>query len=784
MLQRLARIVVTYPIAVVAVVLALSVGLGSELRHLQLEVKLSDMMPRGHPYIRIDHRLSQKLGVQQTSLLAIGVHHGDIFNPKTLRKIRTLTEAVSRLPGVVPSSVLSIAARRVKSIRGDAEGLRVDPLLPDPIPTDPAALRRLRAETLSYPMYVGNLVTPDGRGAMILADFPDTVPAAQVNRDLEMLASQQRDADTEILVGGQSPALAALNQATRGIVPLMLLALVVVGLVHYEAFRTVQAVVLPLVTAGLSVVWAMGITGLLGYAVTPWTAVTAVLVLAVAAGHAVQILKRYYEFYHDLGDNREAVEASLLRIGPVLATACGVAAAGFASLATFGVPAVRDFGLIAAFGILSALVLELTLIPAVRVLLRAPRSAEATRESSHHFLHGVLDSLERRVLRQPRGVIAVVVLSVLLISVGIFRVRVNTAFRSWFSRRNPVIVADREIRKHFTGTSTIRVLVEGKEPDSLLNPRVVRGIAALQHTLAAEPEVTGTLSIADYVQVMNRAMNGGKADAYRIPDSRALISQYLLLFGPRDLTRVLSPDGRTAAIYALARSDNVHWVEGLFAKLRKTAAGRFPRGIHVGIAGGELAQAAAVNESVVREKIENMIQVSLVIVLLSALVFRSLAAGLLVLAPLACAALVNVGAMGWIGSDLSFATATYTAMGVSLGADFAIYLLFRLREEARVRPLPEAVEESLRTSGRAVFFVASAIAAGNATLCASSFQLWRELGGYVALMMTTSCLATLTLLPALVLRLQPRFLREVAEATRPGAGGEVADAADSAGSAA
>jgi hypothetical protein len=152
-------------------------------------------------------------------------------------------------------------------------------------------------------------------------------------------------------------------------------------------------------------------------------------------------------------------------------------------------------------------------------------------------------------------------------------------------------------------------------------------------------------------------------------------------------------------------------------------------------------------------------QIATVIFVLSALVFRSLAAGLLVLAPLVCAALVNLGVMGWIGSWLSFATASYTAMGVSLGADFAIYLLFRLREEVRAgRSLEDAIRTAMRSSGRAIFFVASAIAAGNATLLVSNFALWRQLGGYVSLMMTTSCLATLTVIPALVMLAAPRFL--------------------------
>jgi hypothetical protein len=202
----------------------------------------------------------------------------------------------------------------------------------------------------------------------------------------------------------------------------------------------------------------------------------------------------------------------------------------------------------------------------------------------------------------------------------------------------------------------------------------------------------------------------------------------------------------------------VHWVEGVFARLRQVGAERMPPGVRVEVAGGELGQAAANNETVVREKLLNMLQVSAVIFALSALVFRSFVAGLLVLAPLACAVAANLGVIGWIGSWLSFATASYISMGISLGADFAIYLLFRLREEMRSNPLEVALRTTLRSSGRAIFFVASAIAAGYGTLVLSDFALWRQLGAYVALMMATSALATLTVLPALVLLARPRFL--------------------------
>jgi len=762
--NRYAEWVVSRPKLVVGLILLVSALLGSELRHVTTEVRLRDLMPRGHAYMAIDDRLSARFGAEQTALLAIGVSSGDIFQGDVLRRIRRLTEGVEQLPGVIPGSVMSIASPRVKALTSSSDGVRVAPLLEE-IPDDPAQLHALRERVFSYPMYVGTIVTPDGRGALILADFSNDTSVRVTTDALEALAEHERAPGLEIYVGGQSPALAALDDATRQIATLLLIALGVIALVHYEAFRTAQAVVLPLVTAILSVVWSTGLITLFGIRITPWTSITSILVLSVAAGHAVQILKRYYECFDELHDQRAAVVTSLARIGPVMLTAGGVAAAGFVSLATFGVPAVRDFGLMAAIGILSALAIELTLIPAGRVLLAPPRARETTRERQHGLLDPALQVIAGLVDRSPRLVILAVLATVGIAAVGMLKLHVNTSFRSWFSRDTQVIKADRMIRERYTGTSTIRVLVEGDKPDALLDPDVMAGIAKLQGVFKEEPYVTATLSVAGYLQMMNRAMNDGAKDAYVIPRDRALLAQYLLLFGPDDLTRVLSPDARSAAIYALARSDNVDWAEGVFERLRRVAA-EMPN-VRVSVAGGELAETAAMNATVVHEKLLNMLQVSAVIFVLSSLVFRSVVAGLFVLAPLACAALVNLGLMGWFGSWLSFATATYTSMGVSLGADFAIYLLFRLREEgAAGGSLGKAVSGALLTSGRAIFFVASAVAAGYATLLASKFVLWRQLGAYVAIMMATSALATLTLIPALVLIFEPRFLRKE-RSTRP-----------------
>src|SRR4029077_9659278 len=212
------------------------------------------------------------------------------------------------------------------------------------------------------------LVSADGGAAAVIADFPPGLEPPAILARVEEGVAPERDAGTSTVGAGSPVVPAAVDRATAQMAFLFPIAVLVIGLVHYETFRTVQAMFLPLLTALLSVVCALGAMGWLGLPLDTWSAITPVAILAVAAGHAVQILKRYYEEYAACGDSRAAVASSVAHVGPVMVVAGSIAAAGSASLAPFEVTSIRVFGLLMAAGILSALVIEMTFIPAVRAV--------------------------------------------------------------------------------------------------------------------------------------------------------------------------------------------------------------------------------------------------------------------------------------------------------------------------------------------------------------------------------------------------------------------------------
>ena len=187
---------------------------------------------------------------------------------------------------------------------------------------------------------------------------------------------------------------------------------------------------------------------------------------------------------------------------------------------------------------------------------------------------------------------------------------------------------------------------------------------------------------------MHQAMYDGDPSYYAIPDDPKVVGEYLFLYataaGPDGLNAFIDAGNRTAVIRALSKTDSAAFSRALLQRLQQFAAQRFAGlPVRVGIAGGTLGVQTAMNDLVVHEKIVNMAQVGAIIFVLCA---RGVAiAGRRGAGGVAAGArrVIILGAMGWTGSWLDMSTAAITAMGVSIGADFAIYLLFRVREELR-----------------------------------------------------------------------------------------------------
>jgi uncharacterized protein len=765
-LERYARWVVRRRWGVLGIVLVITLFLVRAAGHLHVEIDPDRQLPQDHPFIQTLNDVHRLFGDKNLVVVGLFPHDGQVFTPAFLHKLAEVTDRIRAIPGANPALVQSLAAPQVKDVRGTEEGMEVERVMETP-PDDAAGADAVRRRAFANDAYIGTLVAADGSAAAVQASF-ELTPEMPGYRHLHMavLAALKAadDGTFDYRLSGPVVFLSQLSAYAGRMVYYFPLALLVIGLVHYEAFRTLQALFLPLLTALLSVLWAVGLMGLLGVPLDPFNTTTPILILAVAAGHAVQILKRFYEEYDRTGELEGAIAGSLARVGPVMLAAGTIAALSFCSLATFRTATIRTFGLFTGFGIISALAIELTVIPAVRALLPAPRRREREREAAAHpWLDGFLGASARAASGRGRSVVlfgALFVIGACAVLAG--RIQIDMSHKREFKASEPVRVDDAAINAKFAGTNTLVLLVEGKDEGSLEEPAVMRAIDRLERRLENEPGVGKALSYVDFIRRMHQAMNADRPDVGTLPATRALTAQYLFLYslsgGAEDFDTLLDPTHRFAKVRLLVHEDSTRYGQQLIATAEQQVAGTFPPGYRVRFT-GSIASSAAAAEVMVHGKLRNIAQIAVITLVIASLLLRSWLGGVLVILPLVLTVAVNFGVMGLLGIPLDTVTSAISAMAVGIGADYAIYFLFRVREElTRGGTLEDAIGRALMTSGKAVLFVSSAIAFGYATLCLSGFAFHVQLGSLVALAMLVSSASALVLLPAVIVRFRPAFL--------------------------
>lgn len=769
-MERFASLVVGNRRIVLFASLLLTLLLSMQLRNLTVIVDADELLPRDHPFVEVTERVQSVFGNRYTVVIGITPRQGDVWQPAVLGKLLAVTDRLAATPGVTRANLQSLAAPRAKDIAGNADGLLVSRLL-DHVPATIAEAKAVRERLLANPAYRDVLVGRDERTAAIFVEFAkDPKGFGHVMEQVEAAIAPSRGSDVSIAVAGQPVFLANLEIFSKRMAWLLPIAILLIGLVHFEAFRTVQGLILPLVTAVLALVWSLGIMTLFGVHLDPFNNVTPILILAVAAGHAVQMLKRYYEEYDRYradprvdprAASQAAVMASMVRVGPVMMGACLIAALSFLSLIVFDIQAIRTFGVFCCLGILAIVVVELTFTPAVRAMLPPPAAREANAEKSITvwdrfaalLAEQVIDGAHRRRVFIGAGVFAALMIA------GATQVRIDNSLRSFFSADLPARVDDQRLNARLAGTNSFYVLVEGASDDSIKDPAVLAAMAKTQDWLARQPGVGHTLSLVDMLKQINRGMTGGNGPGI-LPQDPELIAQYLLLYSmsgePGDFDGLVDYGYRNAIIQAFVKTDSSAFVADLDARIRPQIAANFPPGVKVRL-GGSITTPTAMNEVMVNGKIKNILQIYAMVFLVSALLFRSLSLAALILLPLIFTTISVFGVMGFAGIPLQIATATVSALAIGIGADYAIYMTWRLREELREgTDEARAIRATFASAGKAVMFVATAVGAGYAVLMASAgFNIHIWLGMLTVVSMLVAALSTLTLFVAALLVVRP-----------------------------
>ena len=474
MLRRYVEWIIGHRAGVMGFILIITVFLGLQLRHLKIENTHDLWVPGDDPFVKTTRVIEEVFGGRNFTLIGIVPKQGDIYQPVILSKVENIQRGIEKISEAIRGNVVSLAAKRAKAITGTEEGMEVHRLM-ERLPQTPKEMAQLRTDIERNPIYVKAVVSADNKAVAVIADFKmkkESVSYTPLYDEIEKVLSRERDDQVDIYLGGVPVNLRWMEVGMKKMPLYFALALLIIIGIQYSSFRSLQGMLLPTLTALFSVIWALGFMVLRGYHVDTMNMNTPILIMAVTAGHAIQILKRYYEEYRRLSDNNEsggldaskinnaAIVESIVLVGPIMIMAGAIAAIVFYSLKISDIAITRRFGELATSGIAAGLILELTLIPTLRSFLSPPKLRAMEREGRRSLLDRGLVWLSYALIGKKAIIILAITAGlILLTALGASRLRADFGLKQYFAASTQLRKDDAALNETFGGTNSIIFLV-------------------------------------------------------------------------------------------------------------------------------------------------------------------------------------------------------------------------------------------------------------------------------------------------------------------------------------
>jgi len=721
--------------------------------------------------------------------------HG-AWDIEILRKIQHLTEALeSEVPFI--NEVTSLT--NVEFMEPVDDDLVIYGLLED-FPEDQAALLEVRDKVMAKPLYQGGMVNSDGRigGLIIEMDRSSTDPLDEIRLDPERgdaldnlypqvtynkineILERPEYAGIDFRHTGDVPINAVMNQLIADESALIAaITFAVIASALFFFFRRPVGVLGPLAVVALSLAISVGTIGLMGWNLDLLFAMLPNLLIAVGVADAVHIVSEFLIFHRKLGDRREAIRETLAMVGPACLMTSLTTAAGFLALSIAPIKVFSHFAVYAAVGVLAAFVLSVTLLVFFLSLgRRHPKEKNRAKmavqaKGGKRFARSLL-AVARFDIRYRRSILAVAGVLAIAALTGMTRLTVDSNFLLDFSESMSIRSETLYVDEHMSGSYSFVYVFDTGEADGLKDPAVLREIERLQ--LAADEQigvVSKTYSIVDLLKDINQTFHDGDPAYYRLPESRELVAQYLLVYemsGGGELADYISSDYSRATLELRCRWISSSKIHAMLERLQQYLDRNPVLTAEVTATGiGALWEQLVIY--ITKSQIRSFTAAFLVITALMCLLFRSFKTGLLAMLPNLTPVLITLGAMGWLDIPVTFTTLLVAPIAMGIAVDDTMHLATRLQFEfRRTGGYHEALMAAMKDVGRALFITSVVLVLGFLVMLKSDLDSNANFGMLLASTITLALVANFFLLPALVLTFRP-FGKEApaAPSEEPGA---------------
>ncbi|WP_153307432.1 efflux RND transporter permease subunit [Desulfospira joergensenii] len=519
------------------------------------------------------------------------------------------------------------------------------------------------------------------------------------------------------------------------------LGLVFGTLVAFYLFKTLWASVLVLISSLISLVWVLGLMGLLGIRINLASGLSFGFVLIASCTTVFHILSAY-QANIKAGHGKNALARTYIQILSPCFMCALTTAAGFFSLCISPVPMVRQAGVVIGLGVILSfcLALPLTSLGLPRLIKQTPGSG------------GLPDRLDRaaRILKLPgfhfpRATLVLGLVFCLAMALGIPHIRTNRHLALPMLNRTPEAKEMAFIREHLS-TGYSFSLVMAPRSGSFDSRQFWYDLLAFEKKIREMEGVESLDSVTPLVfRTALRFSHAGIMPEQIYQQIRSGMPVHGMI------TPFLDKDSGALRLVVHIRDQSPDQIEALLQEIKDRAEKSLGRRADITLA-GQMIYLRSQTTGLVASQLRTLFLALGVITLFMMVQLRSPVLGLLSLVPNVLPLMTVFGVMGWMEIGLDPLTIFAAVISFGLSVDDSIHYLTAFRYELLKggRPVLLCLGRAYDRTARALISTTAVLFFSSAGLVFSSFSHVFSLGVLVAAASLAALAGDLMVLPALV----------------------------------
>ena len=729
---------------------------------LKVDAGFTKQVPLEHEYMRsfLAHR--DEFGGADRVVIALVAKDGDMFTPGFFAVLREVTDAVFFLPGVDRTQVYSVLTPNVRFIEVVEDGIAAGNVVPADFEPTPDGFARVRENVIKAGL-VGRLVANDLSGAIVSAKLQEFHPNTGERLDylevadaLERIRREARvrpeaDALLDLHVIGFAKVMGDVAAGAARVIAFFGIAFLVTALFVYAHTRSLRFTAVPLACSLAAVVWQLGAVTGLGLGIDPMSLLVPFLVFAIGVSHGVQMVSAVRAEAVGGAGALDAARASFRRLllpGTVALVSDSV---GFIAISLIEVRVIQEIALTASVGVAAIILTNLALAPVLLSYLEVGEAERRAAGERDRRLRPLWARVARAAQRRPAA--AVIVVAAALAAVAArpaMQVRVGDA-QHGVPELRPDSVYNRDtaaIAERFEiGVDVLTVIAE-TAPEGCIDYEVMRTLDDFEWLMRNVEGVQSVSGLAGVAQGINAGWNEGSLKWRALPRNHHMLVQSV---APAPTgSGLLNPDCSVMPVHVYTADHRAETIRRIVEAVKAFEAANPNERIAFRLAAGNVGVMAATNEEVEASQFPILGYVYAAVIALCLVSFRSVAATVCIVAPLAVVSLLAYALMAGLGIGLKISTLPVVALGVGIGVDYGIYIYGRLRTHlAQGLDFAAAYERTLATTGAGVVLTGLTLAAGVATWIAAPLKFQADMGTVLTFMFLVNMVGAVVLLPAL-----------------------------------